>query len=495
MIRYLALTFLVLCGCKTPPVKKQISTTKDHFFIFGGGYSATGNQISLEKNINYINSVLSLHPPKSKYILFADGNKKERSLQYRLNDGFPDKFQELLIYCLGTTKRINDHYRPHTVVNQGPLKKLEIEKYFREKGSEIKKDERLFVYYTGHGGKGDKNDPQNTGLYLWHDGIYRMKDFSTRLQTVPKEVPIVCIMVQCFAGGFQNLIFKEGDANKGLVDNNICGFYATVHDRIASGCTPEINEENYQEYSTWFWAALSGKNRLGFKILKPDYNGDRKTSFDEAHAYTIINLRSIDIPVKTSELVLRQYTPKTFSKSLGVSQKSTIKDYIKHSDSTSRAVIEALMKQTGASQEWKIGDVFKEAEEIARKMKSLKKANEDRQKKLKNEKVNIAGKIRYHYPEFGNLLHPETHNLLVLEKENMKRILEADKEFVQFRNLYNMHSATKNQIDTYERQWVVFRRLARVLENVLYEPYFLQAAPPHIKEKYLQIRKLEMSFF
>ncbi|MCM8527437.1 MAG: caspase family protein, partial [Lentisphaeraceae bacterium] len=297
MIRYLALSLFLLSACKTAPIVKQTKPAKDHFFIFGGGYSAIGNQVSLEKNIDYMNSILNVRPPQSKYILFADGNKRERSLQYRINDGFPDNFQEVLIFCLGTTKRINDYYRPHNVVNQGALKKLEIEKYFREKGSELKKDERLFVYYTGHGGKGDKKDPQNTGLYLWHDGIYRMKEFSSRLQSLPPETPVVCVMVQCFSGGFQNIIFKDGDPQKGFAENNICGFYATVHDRMAAGCTPEINEADYQEYSTWFWAALSGKNRLGFKILKPDYDGDRKTSFDEAHAYTLINLRSIDIPV------------------------------------------------------------------------------------------------------------------------------------------------------------------------------------------------------
>ena len=494
MIRLLALFILVFCGCKSTVKEKPISMTKDHFFIFGGGYSATGNQISLEKNIDYVNSILDERPPKSKYILFADGNAGERSLQYRVNDGFPDKFQEKLIYCLGSIKRINDHYRPHRIASQGPLKKIEIEKFFREKSSEIKKGERLLVYYTGHGGKGDKKDTQNTGLYLWHDGVYRMKDFTTRLQTIPAEVPVVCVMVQCYSGGFQNIIFKEGDPKKGLASNNICGFYATVYNRIAAGCTPEINEEDYQEYSSWFWSALSGKNRKGFKVLRPDYNGDGRTSFDEAHAYTLINLRSIDVPTKTSELVLRQYTPKTFSKSLGVSQKSKLRDYSKYAEPSSRAVIEALIKQLGASLDWNIGDVLREAELLSKKMSSIKKSNESRLKEIKKLKSKVASKIRYHYPELTNLLHPMTHGLLVRDKERMKFILERNKDFILFRNLYDTYEANKEKSSLYESKWVVLRRLARVLENVLYEPYFLQAAPLRVKEKYLQMRKLEKGF-
>ena len=40
----------------------------------------------------------------------------------------------------------------------------------------------------------------------------------------------------------------------------------TVHDRPAAGCTPDINEANYAEYSSYFIAALSGIDRLGQTI-------------------------------------------------------------------------------------------------------------------------------------------------------------------------------------------------------------------------------------
>lgn len=491
MNKFVLLFLIILCSCKTVPKVKPRPVTKDHFFIFGGGYSATGNQISLEKNIFYMNSLLKEHPPSSKYVLFADGDNGERSLQYRVENSFPDKFQEMVIYCLGTTKRINDFYRPHMVVNQGPLKKVEIEKYFREKGTEIKKGERLFVYYTGHGAKGDKKEPQNTGMYLWHDGIYRMNDFASRLQTVPAEVPVICVMVQCYSGGFQNIVFKDGDPKKGLAENNICGFYATVYDRIAAGCTPEINEEDYQEYSTWFWAALSGKNRLGFKILKPDYNGDGKTSFEEAHAYTLINLRSIDIPTTSSELVLREYTPKTFSKSLGISQKSNVRQFIQFAAPPQKAVIEALAKQTSIPMEWTIGELIQKSEAIAGKMGDLKKVSKDKENNLKKLRPKVAATVKYHYPELGNPHHPAVNEILVGEKESLMKILKADKNFNDFESLYVSFEKDRQQLTLLEKEWVKCKRLIRVMENVLYEPYFLKATPDKIREKYLKMKELE----
>src|SRR5690606_7292345 len=81
-----------------------------------------------------------------------------------------------------------------------------------------------------------------------------------------------------------------------------------VHDRPAAGCTSEAREASYQEYSTFFWAALGGKTRTGESIERPDYDGDGCTSLAEAHAYTVIESDTLDIPNCTSDQLLRRYS-------------------------------------------------------------------------------------------------------------------------------------------------------------------------------------------
>src|SRR4029079_4665947 len=81
---------------------------------------------------------------------------------------------------------------------------------------------------------------------------------------------------------------------------NRCGFFATVHDRVAAGCTPDVDETTYVEYSTYFWEALAGHTRAGKPIVAPDYDGDGTVSFAEAHAYTVLNADTIDLPLTTS---------------------------------------------------------------------------------------------------------------------------------------------------------------------------------------------------
>ena len=95
-------------------------------------------------------------------------------------------------------------------------------------------------------------------------------------------------------------VYNEGNPDRGLSKQARCGFFATVHDRPAAGCTPDIDETTYVEYSTYFWEAIAGHNRVNQPIEPPDYNEDGKISFDEAHAYTILHSDTIDLPINTS---------------------------------------------------------------------------------------------------------------------------------------------------------------------------------------------------
>ena len=483
----ISLSIILLTGCESQ--KPVVDKSNNHFFVFGGGYSATGNQISLEKNIFYLDSIIEENSPQSVYKLFADGGEGERSLQYRIEGEYPDDFQKLVISCIGSTKRINDHYRPHQVLDTvGPLKRTEIDKYFSEKAAKVSKDDRIILYYTGHGGKGDKKTPWNTGLYLWHDGVYRMKDFAAKVQNLP--APAVCVMVQCYSGGFQNIIFKEGDPKKGIADNPPCGFFSTVYNRVAAGCTPNINEADYQEYSTWFWAGIHGYSRLGEPIEKPDYDGDGKVSFDEAHNFTLMNLDSIDIPTKTSEQILRNFTPKT-SKPLSISKTSTVAEFIKHADPGQKKVIAFLSEKTGFKQTDSLTAIVKKITDTANEMKKVK-AEYDKEKKDLTKLRSRAGKnVRRLYPELGNPFHAACRKVLDEEKESMKAALDKDKDFQAYKAKYITLKKIQGKSKSLEMEWVMMQRLVRTVQNVLYEPYFLNGAKPDVISKYKKIRELE----
>jgi hypothetical protein len=121
-------------------------------------------------------------------------------------------------------------------------------------------------------------------------------------------VQVVLVMVQCYAGGFAHTIFHEANADLGLAPHARCGFFAQVHDRGAAGCTADANEADYEEYSSYFWGALGGHTRTGEPIKSADYDGNGKVSFGEAHSYAVLESTTIDIPVRTTGALLRQYS-------------------------------------------------------------------------------------------------------------------------------------------------------------------------------------------
>ena len=61
----------------------------DYFLTIGGGYNPTGNQVSLEKNVHFLQNVLAeKRPDRPKHeIYFADGDDSERDVQAARNAG------------------------------------------------------------------------------------------------------------------------------------------------------------------------------------------------------------------------------------------------------------------------------------------------------------------------------------------------------------------------------------------------------------------------
>ena len=89
-------------------------------------------------------------------------------------------------------------------------------------------------------------------------------------------MPVRFVFTQCYAGAFARL--APGP------DGNRCGFLAESEDREAEGCAAGVDAGDYRDYTTYFFAALSGRTRLGGLLpVNPDLDGDGQVSLYEAH--------------------------------------------------------------------------------------------------------------------------------------------------------------------------------------------------------------------
>ncbi|WP_145245821.1 hypothetical protein [Aeoliella mucimassa] len=301
---------------------------EDYFLTIGGGTGATNNQLSIERNVIFQQNVLSEKRPDNptQIVLFSDGDNPAPDVQARDPD-FAETCPPArrLMAELLSDEDPDLIYRTHQVPNvEGPSDKGTLKRRLRQLSGKLKAGDRLIIYATGHGGGAEspydyyyydeeeegenEYNEYDTSFYFYDSENVTASEFTSWLDRVPADVEVMMVMVQCYAGGFAHTIFHQADQELGVSSHARCGFFAQVHDRGAAGCTPNANESEYQEYSSYFWGALAGRTRTGEESIAADYNEDGKVSFAEAHAYAIIESETLDIPVRTSDAFLRHYS-------------------------------------------------------------------------------------------------------------------------------------------------------------------------------------------
>lgn len=254
--------------------------------IVGGGPSREYNQAAIESNVRYVSKVVP--PGAPMRILFADGKTTTRTVRYSPS---------------GSDDERNDRYRrPQLPRLDGPARAASVK---REIAALTPSPSPVLLYFTGHGSLAEESKSDVSQFDLWGDERITVPELARAVGGFSKSTPVVVLMVQCHAGGFAKLLFPDGDPSKPPRDNRLCGFYASIEARLAAGCTSSINEAEYKDFTGYFVAALTGRDRLGRPTSGVDYDHDGKVGMNEAFCWSMVHDDSIDTPVCTSDEFLR----------------------------------------------------------------------------------------------------------------------------------------------------------------------------------------------
>lgn len=443
----------------------------DYFLTIGGGYSPSGNQVSLEKNVLYFQRVLGQCQlqDRSNTILFADGDAPGNDLQVIDRSSVPEA-NRLMAEFFGSQSDLGLYYRNHEVPNvAGATSAEHIREWFREVGGTMTAGDRLVLYVAAHGSSSrDKQSPHNTAIMLWNRQRFAVSELVELLDGLPDGVEFVTIMVQCHAGGFARCIFNAANPDEGLSPRKRCGFFATVYDRPAAGCTPEIDEAGYVEYSTYFWQAICGVDRLGQSIELPDYDHNGTVTFDEAHAYTVLHSDTIDLPVKTSGEFLRSQSRFGDTSDADLLGKATDWDLVvKVARSSDRAVLEGLAERLGLSGSEVLADARQKLSTMSRETRSSSRFRSRGRSLEPHEKLKqkIASDLKHRWPELNNLLNPLTIELVTDRSDDFVRAVKQHPDY----QAYCREVAQRQPETNPRKQRVRFERLIRTAENVILE--------------------------
>ncbi|NND99818.1 MAG: hypothetical protein HKN47_21060 [Pirellulaceae bacterium] len=452
--------FVVLC---VVIALENSALATDYFLTIGGGYSPAGNQASIERNVLFFQRVLRQKNANSnrQYVLFADGDGAGKDVQVVDRQSVP-RANQLMAEFLGRQEDLGLSYRNHAIDDvQGSTSKKNIRGWFREVGTTLQTGDRLLLYVTAHGsGSDNRREPHNTSISLWNREKMTVGELGDLLDDLPTGVAVVTVMVQCHAGGFARLIYRDADPDGGFAAGERAGFFATVHDRAAAGCTPDADEASYVEYSTYFWEALSGRTRMGDAIEPPDYDQDGRVSFDEAHAYTIIRSDTIDLPIKTSGELLgiesgfrdRDH-PDLMPRSASYSEILELATPAEH------AILEQLSAQLNLTGSSRLEDADRQASSRGRgRGRASSSGSEAEQMRRK-----IAGSLKSRWPELANVLNPVSIELVTTRSDEFIRAVQGHPDYKRYREL---SAAADKEVSPQERR-VKFERFVRTAENVI----------------------------
>lgn len=278
----------------------------DQAIIVGGGYNIGSSQGQIELNVKWAQGILAKER-LNVTTFYTDGKDPAADVHYRLSDDSEAGDQLPLVRVFSHVENELTRYRNHTVAGVvGGTDRESLEPILEVLLGQNNTEDTLFLY-NGHGFQ-SQSTPDKVYLKLWNSTELSAKDLHGML--AKNQAPFRYVFTQCYSGGFHRVNYKDPEKGLDLVDTERCGFTSESAYQLAEGCSASIDSDDYRDYSTYFFSALSGYDRNGEIIDKdPDTNLDLKVTLREAHLYTLEKAYSTDLSRSSSEDYLTSWEP------------------------------------------------------------------------------------------------------------------------------------------------------------------------------------------
>lgn len=281
-------------------------------WLIGGGNIRHNSQEQIEKNVLWLDKIFRNSSEKYDYnVYFGSGNSADTDVLYWSED-LPEN--EIVLQRVFNKKSQSGlSYKHHSLTSvNGSTKKIELIQSLSSDFEQLSDNTSILFVYNGHGGR-EYNNEKNNYLKLWGDTRLSVSELGDLFNKAPRSSTVRFVLTQCYSGAFYDLVsLSESQKTvNGTPHSQIrCGFMAESEIRQSEGCTLETNPNEFRDYTTYFFAALKGKNRTGSELISdPDINGDNSVSFREAHLYTLKTARNKDLSRSTSEVYLEKWQP------------------------------------------------------------------------------------------------------------------------------------------------------------------------------------------
>ncbi len=290
------------------------------------------------------------------------------------------------------------------------------------------------------------------------------------------------------------------------------GFFAQQHDLPAAGCRPDIDDD--EEYSSYFWGAIAGTSRTGKPVENVDLDKDAKVSLAEAHAYAVIYSQTIDLPLRSTDALLREFSRipdydgwVRRSDSLDLNDDDTtdednnkllkltgsINSLLSDSHPIDKAIIEGLCKRLDISLDDKVSSAFSGLQEAKNEYRASRRSSgPGRRRGSFGRRRELREAIVAQWPELEDT--SKWSSLSMLRGEEGAKVLEEIKSLPGYepyvRSRDERTASRQGTLDAEMRQ-VLFQRLVHALETVVLAKNLTIVGTQATQERYHQMLKLE----
>ncbi len=283
----------------------------DHAWVIGGGPFLENSQAQIEFNINWVLDFLrDSDADRVIHTYFTDGGAPFKDVVEWSRPAEDPVSLQPLARVFDAVEENGNHYRNSRVPGvDGSTSRAELLDELEHGFSALRPGDRALIVYNGHGLRGERDAGDNT-LRLWNDTEVTAREFEQLLDKVDPAVPVRFLFAQCYSGGFSRLIRPGGEDVLELAPGQRCGFMAESEDREAEGCSASVKIGDYRDYTTYFFSALSGTDRMGRPVTQDvDLDHDGRLTLFDAHLYALAYGYNGDLPRATSETFLERWQP------------------------------------------------------------------------------------------------------------------------------------------------------------------------------------------
>ena len=163
----------------------------------------------------------------------------------------------------------------------------------------------LLLYFAGHGTQ-DEKDETNTHYDLWDNEELKVRDLAAELSRLPRQVPVVLVMAQCFSGAFANVLFRGSDPKEGTGTQRMSSASSRPRKTMRQRAAPTPRSGRITKTSPPTFLAPSAATTASVtRSAAQTMTGMASVSLYEAFCYALIHDLSADTPVCTSDVFLQ----------------------------------------------------------------------------------------------------------------------------------------------------------------------------------------------